>query len=202
MASYLPKLVRFGVVSLLSISLVACAQIYEPSYSASIERGHSAAVAAQIAYARDHYKNPNREAFGDLGGSDCVNFTSQTLIARGWQMTDEWKFDSSLAEPYTRPWISSTGFRDYLSGHPELAVALSWKERDQVQPGDLVQFDWDNSGDRDHTAVVSGVTHDVFTGERVLLLTSHSPGAFDWSIRDVLAQNSPSTKVYFWQLAE
>jgi hypothetical protein len=191
-----------GVASLVILCLAACSSVHEPALTTAIDRGITAAVSAQIAYAKDHYKNPNRSEFGDLGGTDCVNFTSQTLIARGWSMTDEWKFDATAAEPYTRPWISSTGFRDYLVGHPELASALSWSQRDKVQPGDIVQFDWDNSGDRDHTAVVSGVTHDAVTGERLLLVASHSPGAFDWPIRDVLAENSPSTKVYFWHLAE
>lgn len=196
---------RFGTFALLgmvSFSLAACSAVHEPSISSPIDRGQSTAVSAQIAYAKAHYKNPNSTEFGDLGGTDCVNFTSQTLLARGWAMTEEWKFDSSAREPFTRPWISSTGFRDYLAQHPELATSLSWSQRDKVEPGDIVQFDWDNSGDRDHTAVVSGVSKDIETGERQLLLTSHSPGAFDWPIRDVLAENSPSTKVYFWHIVE
>ena len=197
--------VRLGVIALasaLSLSLVACSPVHDPSITTYIDRGSSASVAGQLAYAKAHYKSPNNAEYGDLGGTDCVNFTSQTLIARGWTMTAEWKFDSSSTEPYTRPWISSTGFRDYLAQHPELATAMTWSQRDLVQPGDIVQFDWDNSGDRDHTAVVSGVTRDAITGERLLLVSSHSPAAFDWPVREVLAENSASTKVYFWHVAD
>jgi hypothetical protein len=181
--------------------LTGCSPIHEPELSGIIDRGTDPAVAAQVAYARDHYKTPNKDEFGDLGGTDCVNFTSQTLLARGWKMTDGWaasKGDGGFE--YTRAWISSTGFRDYLAGHPELATAVSWEHNNLVLPGDVVQFDWDGSGDRDHTAIVSGIEEDATTGKRTILVSSHSPGAFDWPITDVLAEQDSRTQVYFWRI--
>ena len=68
-----------------------------------------------------------------------------------------------------------------------------------VKAGDVVQFDWDNSGDRDHTAIISGIQ--IISGKRELLHTSHSPGAFDWSIKELLAEQDERTQVYFWKLA-
>ena len=183
------------------IALAGCASIHEPKISGEIDRGSTAAVSSQLSYARAHFKAPNSEEFGDLGGTDCVNFTSQTLLARGWAMTAGWKHElNGSNHDYTRPWISSTGFRDYLIGHTELAKPLTWSQRADVAVGDVVQFDWDASGDRDHTAIISGIATDPATGEKVLLVSSHSPGAFDWPIKDVLAEHGTETQVYFWHL--
>ena len=185
------------------VALAGCAGIHEPKISGHIDRGNTAAVSNQLAYAKAHFKAPNVKDFGDLGGTDCVNFTSQTLLARGWSMTSGWKHElAGSNHEYSRPWISSTGFRDYLLGHPELAKPLSWSERAKVAVGDVVQFDWDASGDRDHTAIISGIATDTVSGEKVLLVSSHSPSAFDWPIKDVLAEHGSETQVYFWHLAD
>lgn len=185
-----------------SVALTGCSVVHEPVASSAVDRGQSSAVAAQIDYARAHFKNPNRSEFGDLGGTDCVNFTSQTLLARGWKMTPQWSFTQGATEPYSRAWISSTAFRDYLDTKPQLATPLSWEARNKVAPGDVVQFDWDNSGDRDHTAVISGITTDAISGERVLLVTSHSPAAFDWPIDQVLSEHGDEARVFFWHLSQ
>lgn len=177
-----------------ALSLTACSAIHDAKPQGIPTRSTNPAVILQIAYAQAHYKNPNKETFGDLGATDCVNFVSQTLIARGWSLTKDWTYKNG----YTRAWISSTGFRDYLRNHPELATELSWVQRDKVAVGDVVQFDWDNSGDRDHTAIVSGYT--LINGKRELLLASHSPAAFDWPITEAIAEHGNQTQVYFWQL--
>ena len=41
-----------------------------------------------------HYDDRNVGEFGQLGGTDCVNFASQGLLARGWTMTAEWWHDN------------------------------------------------------------------------------------------------------------
>ena len=190
-------LLAFAVTATLLIS--GCSSVHDAKPVGHVYRSSNAAVLAQIDYAKAHYKKPNTAEFGDLGGTDCVNFTSQTLIARGWMMTTDWAQSSdSSGMHYTRPWISSTGLRDYLAGKPQLATALDWSQRGQVSVGDIVQFDWDASGDRDHTAIVSGI---VGSGaRRVLLLSSHSPAAFDWPIEEAIAEHGLATKVYFWHL--
>lgn len=186
------------------VALAGCTSIHEPNIAGHIDRGNTAAVTNQLAYAKAHFKTPNVKEFGDLGGTDCVNFTSQTLLARGWNMTTGWAHEllDHSNHSYTRPWISSTGFRDYLTEHPGLAKPLTWSERAEVSVGDVVQFDWDASGDRDHTAIISGIASDSATGEKVLLVSSHSPGAFDWPIKDVLAEHGSETQIYFWHLQD
>lgn len=179
------------IVSLVILPLAGCSPIHDSKPEGTVTRSSNPAVVTQIEYAKSYYKNPNRETFGDLGGTDCVNFVSQTLLERGWNLNKDWTYKDG----YSRAWISSTGFRDYLTIHPELATELTWDERAKVEVGDVVQFDWDNSGDRDHTAIVSG-----FNEQGEILLSSHSPAAFDWSITEAIAEHGDPTKVYFWQI--
>jgi len=113
-------------------------------------------IAAQTKYALAHWTNPN-SAYGRIPGNDCVNFTSQTLVARGWKMDAGWSFNPRTWQ-YSSAWSSSTAFAAYLAAHPQRATALTDSQRDRVKVGDVVQFDWDRSGDRDHTGVVTRVT--------------------------------------------
>jgi hypothetical protein len=184
------------VILLLAVSLTGCSTVHDAKPVGTVIRAEQGNVIKQIDYAQKHYKAPNKETFGDLGGTDCVNFVSQTLLARGWKLNPYWTYTPE----FSRPWISSTGFREYLQTKPELATELTWQERDQVEVGDVVQFDWDNSGDRDHTAIISGIQ--VINGKRELLHTSHSPAAFDWSVTELLEEQDDRTQVYFWHLAK
>ena len=178
-------------VVLCTLLLSGCSTVHDSKPRGTVTRSTKPAVVAQLEYAKTYYKNPNKETFGDLGGTDCVNFVSQTLHARGLELNTDWTYKND----YSRAWISSTGFRDYLQNHPELATPISWNQRDQVEVGDVVQFDWDNSGDRDHTAIVSG-----FNEDHEILLASHSPAAFDWPITAAIAEHGNPTHVYFWSI--
>ena len=113
-------------------------------------------VAAQTAYVLAHWQNYNSAEYGRLPGTDCVNFTSQSLVARGWAMDAEWSFNAGTSQ-YSPAWASSTAFAAYLAAHPERAAALDDGQRAQVKVGDVVQFDWNSSGDRDHTGIVTRV---------------------------------------------
>jgi hypothetical protein len=112
------------------------------------------AVTAQIDYVLQYWQHYNAKEYGIITGNDCVNFTSQSLIARGWTMDAEW---NAGAGRYSTAWASSTAFAAYLGGHPDRATLLTDAQRSQVKVGDVVQFDWDNSGDRDHTGIVTRV---------------------------------------------
>jgi len=173
--------------------------VHEPRPTGAIERSTDSRVVAQIAYARAHFKNPNRVKFGDFGDTDCVNFASQTLLARGWKMDSGWSFSSNASgKQYSHSWISTIFMREYLLKHPERATLLTWDQRDTVQAGDIAEFDWDASGNPDHMAIVSGI--EMRNGKRVILLTSHSPAAFDWPIEDAVAEHGDQTRVNFWRI--
>lgn len=187
------------MVALVAISLSLSGCVHDAEPAGVITRSNNPSVTKQVDYAKAHYKNSNEKEFGDLGGVDCVNFTSQTLLARGWEMTPMWgqAFRNGKME-YTRAWINSTGFKEFLTKHPELATAVAYEDRSKIVVGDVVQFDWDNSGDRDHTAIISGIREDG-----TLLVSSHSPSAFDWPLDEVILSSfSPNTKTYFWHLNE
>ena len=113
-------------------------------------------ITAQIDYVLAHWQNYNTAAYGSIAGNDCVNFTSQSLIARGWTMDAEWSFGTGQ---YSAAWASSTAFAAYLAAHPERATPLTNEQRAEVTVGDIVQFDWDDSGDKDHTGIVTRVEH-------------------------------------------
>ena len=188
------RALAFSALCTLTLALTSCASVHDPKPVAKVTRSANPYIIREIAYARAHYSKPNREVFGDLGGTDCVNFTSQTLLARGWKLNPKWTYKGG----YARAWISSTGFHDYLAQHPELATELTWSQRSRASVGDVVQFDWDNSGDRDHTGIISGF--ETLNGKREILVSSHSPAAFDWPITDVVAEHGPPTQIYIWHL--
>ena len=179
--------------------LIVC---YSPAYFQGFHliTAESKAAKKQIDYALNHYNDPNEAKFGNLGDVDCANFVSQTLFARGWKMTPEW-FNEEVngQREFGRAWISSTALHDYIAEH-KLAKALTWEQRDQVKVGDIVQFDWDRSGDRDHTAIVSAIL--VGNNSRELLLSQHSVGAFNIPISLVIAIHPGPANIYFWHLGK
>jgi hypothetical protein len=150
----------------------------------------------QMAYLMKYYKNYNTEEYGELPDTDCVNFTSQSLIARGWEMTDEW-YQNNVTN-YSKAWISSTAMMNYFADRPELATALDDDQRDEVAIGDIVQFDWDNSGDRDHTGVVTRIEG---SGDDIkIYFAGHTT---DSNFRDVdkaITVDHPGGTAYYWHL--
>ncbi|UOQ90355.1 amidase domain-containing protein [Agromyces endophyticus] len=156
-----------------------------------------APVLRQLEYVREYWDGANDD-YGVLGDDDCVNFASQSLIERGWAVDDEW-WHSTDGDPYASSdaWRSSTLFSDYLAAHPERATPLSDAQRAKVKPGDIVQFDWDASGDRDHTAVVTAVREDD-EGDVHVYYAGHTDATWDRSVDD--HPKHPKTKVYFWSV--
>ncbi|MFF2272027.1 amidase domain-containing protein [Agromyces sp. NPDC058136] len=156
-------------------------------------------VLRQLEYVREHWDSDESERYGVLGVDDCVNFTSQSLIERGWLPDEEWWYsEDGDAYAHSPAWRSSTLFRDYLAAHPERATPLSDAQRAQVKPGDIVQFDWDASGDRDHTAIVTAVIEND-EGEVDVYYGGHTDATWDRSVDD--HPNHPETEVFYWSVA-
>ena len=160
------------------------------------------AVAAQMEYVRAHWQDTSSEQFGFLPENDCVNFTSQSLLARGWTTDDEWSY-SEDGDPWshTTAWISSTSFMEYLEEHPERATALTDEQRAQVKVGDVVQFDWDDSGDRDHTGIVTSVTTES-DGSITILYAGHTDATLDRSVDWAITEYHPGGVAYYWSIPE
>ncbi len=158
-------------------------------------------VTREMAYVDRYWQHGNTGAFGSFGGTDCVNFTSQALLARGWPMTAEWGHSQRLGQhQYTKTWVSSTALDHYLAAHPELAVAVDDTQRARLRIGDIAQFDWDDSGDRDHTAIVSGVMTEP-DGRIAVTVAEHSPAALHQSVDALLAAHAGTHgQVHYWHL--
>lgn len=158
----------------------------------------SAPVQAQVDYALKYWQDYNEAEYGVLGDNDCVNFASQSLIARGWQQDDEW-FHAGDVYQSSDSWRSSTAFRDWLETRPDLATPLDDTQRDQVSVGDIVQFDWDQSGDRDHTGIVTKVTHD--DGGTQVYFAGHTLDSDYRSVDTAITEDHPGGAVYYWHIA-
>jgi hypothetical protein len=77
---------------LFALSLSACSSVHDAKPNSKVYRSTASEVIKQLEYAKTHYNNPNKEVFGDLGGTDCVNFASQTLLSRGWSLNKDWTY--------------------------------------------------------------------------------------------------------------
>jgi hypothetical protein len=156
------------------------------------------AVQAQLDYALAHWNEYNTDQYGVITGTDCVNFTSQALIERGWTMDDAWYASGTGSDfDFSSPWVSSTAFMNYVADTGR-ATALTDDQRDQVRLGDVVQFDWDNSGDRDHTAIVSRIEG---TGDDIeIFYVGHTDDTDYRSVDVAITENHPGGTAYYWSI--
>ncbi|MGO4692419.1 amidase domain-containing protein [Glaciibacter sp. 2TAF33] len=155
-------------------------------------------VQKQLAYVLAHWSDYNLDEYGQVGDNDCVNFASQSLIERGWKMDDDWWSDGTGSSfTFSKPWVSSTAFRDYLEDSGR-ASALTDQQRDQVKLGDIAQFDWDNSGDRDHTAVVTRIDH--VDGGIQIYYGGHTDDTDYRSVDWAITVNHPGATAYYWSI--
>jgi hypothetical protein len=157
-----------------------------------------AAVQAQLNYALTYWSDYNTDEYGVVTGTDCVNFTSQSLIERGWTMDDAWWASGTGSDfEFSSPWVSSTAFMRYMADSGR-ATALTDDQRDQVKLGDVVQFDWDNSGDRDHTAIVSKIEG---TGDDIVIYYAGHTDDTDYrSVDYAITEKHPGGTAYYWSI--
>lgn len=158
------------------------------------------AVQAQLDYVLTHWADGtyNSAEYGVVDLNDCVNFASQSLIERGWQMDDAWNnpktgnaYDASAA------WVSSTALMNYIADSGR-ATALTDDQRDQVKAGDVAQFDWDNSGDRDHTGIVTRVEG---TGDDIVIsFAGHTLDSDYRSVDTAITEDHPGATAYYWSI--
>ena len=149
-------------------------------------------IDAQLGYVLAYWSSYNTAQYPVIDGYDCANFASQSLIARGWAMDGGWYLDGSGA--MSPSWASSTALRDYLLTRTDRASYLDDGQRSLVKVGDIAQFDWDDSGDRDHTAVVTRVEH-TDAGTKVWV-GGHTKDADYWDVDTALATGGGSVSYF------
>ena len=155
------------------------------------------AVQAQVDYVLTYWSDYNPE-YGVLGDDDCVNFTSQSLLERGWVQDEEWFYGGESVWDSSPAWVSSTAFNEYLAGRPDLVISLDDSQRDQVAVGDIVQFDWDNSGDRDHTGVVTKI--EGSGDDTVVSFAGHTDDSDYRSVDAAITEDHPGGTAYYWHI--
>ncbi|WP_169513513.1 amidase domain-containing protein [Agromyces italicus] len=151
------------------------------------------AIDAQLGYVLTYWSSYNSAEYTVLSGVDCANFTSQSLIARGWAMDAGWYYDRATGA-MSPSWSSSTAMRDWLTSRPDLATPLDDSHRGLVKVGDIAQFDWDGSGDRDHTAVVTRVEHSA--NGTAVWVGGHTKDADYWNVDEALASGGGSVSYF------
>jgi hypothetical protein len=129
----------------------------------------------QMAYAGRYWNATSSATFGYLAGSDCANFASQTLLARGWTRSSQW-FNYGAGN-WSGTWVSSTAMSTWLKQRTDLATHLTYAQRDAVTVGDVVQFRWPGHSKTysswDHTGIVSKVVV-LPNGRHDIYYTSHT----------------------------
>lgn len=157
----------------------------------------------QLAYAFDHWNDYNLAQYGDFNawGGDCMNFVSQTLVARGWQPTEDWFNDAQ--ESWAPAFVHVPSFDAWLESHPEYgATRLGLDEREQVKIGDVVLIDWEGDGSLDHAQVVSRITT-LADGSIRIAMVGHN---LDSDYRDLdvalspAGQGQPGATAFFWSI--
>lgn len=150
-------------------------------------------IDAQVGYVLAYWSSYNSAEYPVIDGYDCANFASQSLIARGWSMDGGWYLDRGTGA-MSPSWASSTALRDYLRTRTDRATELDDSQRSQVKVGDIAQFDWDGSGDRDHTAVVTRVER-TDAGTKVWV-GGHTKDADFWDVDTALATGGGSVSYF------
>ncbi len=159
------------------------------------------AVDKQMQYAFTYWQNYNTAEWGVFTGDDCGNFVNQTLVARGWQMSNAWYNHYSTTGGYSLSWVRGTPMFDYLNAHPQV-THYAVDQRDNVKVGDVVMFDWDpqNGNGVDHTMVVSKVAKGA-DGHIAIACVGHTT---DYQYRDLdnaITVEYPGATAHFFSIA-
>lgn len=163
----------------------------------------SAGVGAQMQYALQHWNNYNTAEYGDLNpvGGDCANFVSQTLVARGWTMNDEW-YNHNAAAQWGAPWGYVPAMDAYFADSAdELGLeklSFSQADRAKLALGDVGIFYWGDDTVEDHTEVVDKI--ELVNGQYKISLASHND---DFAYRDLdetITVTHPGSTGHFWHL--
>ncbi|MFT4052569.1 MAG: amidase domain-containing protein [Microbacterium sp.] len=135
-------------------------------------------VTAQLAYLHQYVFTYNTDVWGDYNdyGGDCTNFTSQGLIARGWQIDGTWYSEGGMWTA-SKPWIATAAMASYFD-----SLGLSYTteaDLDRVRVGDIGLFSWgETEAGMDHTMTVSKVEYVPGEDPKVYFISHNSDGEY------------------------
>ena len=192
-AEYVPAVQR--------VDVYAGNDLVESDAPVTYSRESLTPVDAQLQYAFAHWSTEtyNLATYGEFNsvGGDCMNFVSQTLVARGIPMTAGWSFTSPTK--YTGSWIYTPSFENYLLASPELGFTrLTAEQRDQAEVGDIVVFDWNSNDSADHIQIISDIR--VVDGNQQILMVGHNLDS-NWRDFDTtITVDHPGALAWFWKV--
>lgn len=158
-----------------------------PRYHYSVISG----VDRQMDYLFRHWNNYNTAEWGNMNpsGGDCTNFTSQGLIARGWQQSSLWSSPGVNAPASTESWRFTPSMDAWLASDTSRgAVRLEMDQRDQLKIGDIGIFLWTGTGRPDHVMTVSRV--EVVDGVTKVAFVSHNLDGDYRDLDEVIAEKN------------
>ena len=121
--------------------------------------------------------NPLFYNFSDIGG-DCTNFASQCLLAGGLMMNftpvTGWYYLS--VNNRSPSWTGVNELYNFLINNDGVGPKAEEIDLKDIENGDLIQFDFNDDGDFDHTPIV--VDKGLGTPDTVLV-AAHSYAALD-----------------------
>ena len=173
------------------------------SKAGALEYTAAGGVAAQLQYALAHWQDYNTAEYGNLNpdGGDCANFVSQTLIARGWTMNDDW-YSHDGGSDWSSAWGYVPAMDDYFAANASSLglqeLGFSQADRAKVALGDIAVFDWNDNGVPDHVEVVDRITK--VNGTYKIELASHND---DYAYRDLdetITTQHPGATGHFWHV--
>jgi hypothetical protein len=165
-----------------------------------------APIQKQLDYALAHWNHYNTKVYGDLNpvGGDCANFVSQTLIARGWKMTDEW-YNHDAAQDWSPAWGYVPAMDKYFEANAK-ALGLTqypFDKRSKIAVGDVIMFDWDHDGSYDHVEIVSKVIDTTVDGKKHVdvKMAGHNKDTKYRDLDYVIDKEYPGAAGHFWHVA-
>ena len=168
--------------------------------SATYQYRVSGPVDQQMEYAFKHWQDYNLVDWGTFNpsGGDCMNFVSQTLFARGWQMTDNWySYDGGTR--FTSAWVYVPTFDNWLRTEaPNGVEYVPFEQRDRLKVGDIVVFDFNNNGTPDHIQIVSAV--EVVDGETKIKMVGHNRDSDYRDLDETLTVDHPGGVGWFYRV--
>ncbi|MGN6125237.1 MAG: amidase domain-containing protein [Humibacter sp.] len=160
----------------------------------------------QLDYAKAHWNHYNTKVYGDLNpvGGDCANFVSQTLIARGWKMNDQW-YNHDAAADWSPAWGYVPSMDDYFRANAKSLGLTEYPldKRSKIAVGDIVMFDWENNGILDHVEIVSKVIDTTVNGKKhiEIKMAGHNRDSMYRDLDYVLTKLYPHASGHFWHVA-
>jgi hypothetical protein len=187
--------VALALVAVLSGSLLlsSCAPS-APALPAPIQK--------QLDYALKHWNNYNTKVYGNLNpvGGDCANFVSQTLIARGWTMNDQW-YNHDAAADWSPSWGYVPAMDNYFRSDAKRLGLTEYplNKRKKIAVGDIVMFDWNNNDSLDHVEIVSKV--ETVDGHIRVKMAGHNKDTKYRDLDTVMTKEYPDGVGHFWHIA-